>query len=172
MPIEQRVVSSSKIGSSNKIGGGGTTTTAAEVEQPKKKRKSRKKLLAVVLAVVLAVGGAGAYVVLGKGGKPGPAAAPQKGTVLKIDPVSLNLAAGHYLRLGMALQLTKSVGTADVPDTAEALDLAISLFSGRTIAEVSDPARRDALKAKLEAELEKAYDGKVMDVYLTNYVTQ
>ena len=59
-----------------------------------------------------------------------------------------------------------------MPDTAQALDLAIALFSGHTVAEVTDPATRDALKAQLVAELDKAYDGKVMDVYLTNYVTQ
>jgi len=38
--------------------------------------------------------------------------------------------------------------------------------------EISDPATREALKAQLVTELDEAYEGKVMDVYLTNYVTQ
>ncbi|WP_028050732.1 flagellar basal body-associated protein FliL [Cellulomonas sp. URHD0024] len=171
MPIEQRVISGSKIGASNKIGGGSITPTAEPESEAPSKKKSKKKLMVVVLVAVLAVGG-GAYWFLGRGGTPAAEAAPEKGVVLTIDPVSLNLAQGHYLRLGLALQLTKKVGTTDVPDTAEALDMAISLFSGHTVAEVTDPKTRAALKAQLVTELGKAYDGKVMDVYLTNYVTQ
>ena len=134
-------------------------------------KKSKKKLIIIVLVAVLAVGGAGAYFFLGKSGDPAAEPAPEKGAVLTIEPVSLNLAEGHYLRLGLGLQLTKDAG-AEHPDTAEALDLAIATFSGHTVAEVTDPATRDALTAQLLAALGTAYDGKVMDVYLTNYVTQ
>jgi len=174
MPIEQRVVSGSKIGGGNKIGGGATSSREAEAEAPKaqKSKKSKKKLIIIVLVAVLAVGGAGAYFFLGKSGDAAAAEpAPEKGAVLTIEPVSLNLAEGHYLRLGLGLQLTKDAG-AEHPDTAEALDLAIATFSGHTVAEVTDPATRDALTAQLLAALATAYDGKVMDVYLTNYVTQ
>jgi len=172
MPIEQRVVSGSKIGGNNKIGGAGANASAeAEAEAPAK--KSKKKLMIIVLVVVLAVGGGAAYVLLGKkgGGEPAAVPPPEKGAVLTIEPVSLNLAEGHYLRLGLALQLTKDAGE-ETPDTAAALDHAIALFSGHTIAEVSDPATRDALKAELVGQLDEVYEGKVMDVYLTNYVTQ
>lgn len=171
MPIEQRVVSGAKIGG-NKIGGGSASSTpAVQAEAPAK--KSRKKLLLVVGAVVLLAGGAAAYLLLGKGGGGEPAAepAPVPGAVLTVEPVSLNLAEGHYLRLGLALQLTEEAGE-EAPDTARALDLAIALFSGRTVAEVSDPATRDALTAELAHQLAEAYEGEVMDVYLTNYVTQ
>ena len=172
MPIEQRVISGSKIGAGNKIGGGSSSTEAdGDSSAKKNKKKSRKKPAIIALVAVLALGGAG-YYVLGAKHEPAAEAAPHKGAVLTIDPVSLNLAEGHYLRLGLALQLTKEAGTAEVPDTAEALDLAIALFSGHSIAEVTDPATRASLKAQLVDELAKAYDGKVMDVYLTNYVTQ
>ena len=100
----------------------------------------------------------------------GAIAAPVPGVVLKVDPVSVNLSDGHYLRLGLGLQLTKDV--AEAPDPAKALDLAIALYSGHTVAEVSNPATRDALKAQLVTELSTAYEGEVMDVYLTNFVTQ
>jgi flagellar FliL protein len=169
VPIEQRVVSGSKIGGNNKIGGGSSSSAEPEAEAPAK--KSKKKLLIVVLVVVLAVAGAAAYVLLGKKGEPAAEPPPEKGAVLTIDPVSLNLAEGHYLRLGLALQLTKDAGE-ETPDTAAALDHAIALFSGHTIAEVSDPATRDALKAELLGQLDEVYEGMVMDVYLTNYVTQ
>ena len=170
MPIEQRVVSGAKIGA-NKIGGGAASSTpAAESEAPPTKKR---KLLVITGAAVLLAAGAAAYLLLGKGGGGEPAAEPEPvpGVVLTVDPVSLNLADGHYLRLGMALQLTEEVGE-EAPDTARALDLAIALFSGRTVAEVSDPATRDALTAELAHQLAEAYEGEVMDVYLTNYVTQ
>ncbi len=172
MPIEQRVVSGpTKIGGA-KIGGGASSSTAA-AEPEEKPTKSRRKLLVIVVVVVVVLAaGAGAYLTLFRGGgEPAAEPAPEKGVVLTVDPVSLNLADGHYLRLGMALQLTKDVGE-EAPDTARALDLAIALFSGRTVAEVSDPATRDALTAELATQLAEVYEGEVMDVYLTNYVTQ
>jgi flagellar FliL protein len=171
MPIEQRVVSGPKIGG-NKIGGGpvGASSSAADDAPPKKRKKL---LLIVVAAVVLVAGGAAAYLLLGRGGEKAPEAepAPVPGAVLTVDPVSLNLADGHYLRLGIALQLTDAVGE-EAPDTARALDQAIHLFSGRTVAEISDPATREALVAQLADQLTETYEGEVMDVYLTSYVTQ
>jgi len=171
MPIEQRVISGSKIGGANKIGGDTAPKIgAAGAEEKPKKKKSKKKLLLIVGGVLVLAGG-GAYFFLGKSGAPAAEPAPVPGVVLTIEPISLNLAGDHYLRLGLGLQLTADAGT-ETPDTAPALDLAIALFSGHTVEEVSDPATRDALKAQLLTELDKAYEGKVMDVYLTNYVTQ
>jgi flagellar protein FliL len=168
MPIEQRVVSGAKIGG-NKIGGGAASSTpAAEPGTPPRK----KRTLLVIVGVAVLVAGGAAYLLLGRGGgEPVAEPEPVPGAVLTVDPVSLNLADGHYLRLGMALQLTEAVGE-EAPDTARALDLAIALFSGRTVAEVSDPATRDALTAELAHQLEETYEGEVIDVYLTNYVTQ
>ncbi|MGV8978425.1 MAG: flagellar basal body-associated FliL family protein [Cellulomonas sp.] len=175
MPIEQRVISTQKIGARNPSGGVGSIK-AVLAEPEKAKRKPSKKLILIAAAVLVLVVGAAAYWFLlgpGKaasGGAPAAPPAPQPGTVLKIDAVSVNLADGHYLRLGLGLQLTKEV--AEAPDPAKALDLAIALYSGHTVAEVSDPATRDALKAQLVTELTTAYEGEVMDVYLTNFVTQ
>ena len=163
MPIEQRVVSGPK------IGGGSTSSAGGDDAAPAKKKSSKKKLIIVV--AVLAIAGGAAYFFLVKGKAPAAEPPPEKGAVVAIEPVSLNLADGHYLRLGLSLQLTKDAGE-ETPDTADALDHAIALFSGHTVAEVSDPATRDALKAQLLTELDEAYEGKVMDVYLTNYVTQ
>lgn len=175
MPIEQRVIS----GGGQKIGGkssgsiGSKEAPAAEPETPK---KSKKRLMIVIVAVVLLAGGAAAYFLLGKGGgdaaaAPEPEPTHEPGAVSTVEPISLNLADGHYLRLGFALQLTADVGE-EAPDTSKAVDLAIELFSGKTVAEISDPTSREALKEQFAAELAEAYEGEVMDVYLTNYVTQ
>ena len=165
MPIEQPVVASA----SRSAGlNSGRQQTADPAPAPKPKKRS-KRLLVVGVLVVVAL--AAAYFLLLKpaGGKPAPAPVP--GTVLTVDAVSVNLADGHYLRLGMGLQLTADVGK-ESPDPARALDLAIDLFSGQTLAQVSDPAVRRQLKAELAKEVAKAYDGEVMGVYLTDYVTQ
>ena len=174
MPIEQRVV-----GGGQKIGGGkiggGATAKEAPAPEPEPAKKGKKKLLVVIGAVVLVVGGAAAYFLLGigKGGEAEAAEpAPEPGAVVAVEPISLNLAQGHYLRLGFSLQMTLEAGGHGEPDPGKAVDAAIALFSGRTVAEISDPATRETLKGEFLHELEELYHGEVMDVYLTNYVTQ
>jgi flagellar protein FliL len=175
MPIEQRVIS----GGGQKIGGkssGSIGAKDAPAAEPETTKKSKKGLLIAILAVLLVAGGAAAYFFLGMGGgsaaaEPEPEPTHEPGAVVTVEPISLNLADGHYLRLGFALQLTADVGE-ESPDTSKAIDMAIELFSGRTVAEISDPTSREALKVEFAAELAEAYEGEVMDVYLTNYVTQ
>ncbi|MCB2175957.1 MAG: flagellar basal body-associated FliL family protein [Actinomycetales bacterium] len=175
MPTETRVVSEKK-----KIGAKGGSSGDASVQEIPAKKGSKKKLLVILLVVVLVAAGAGYWFVL----KPKAAAADgaatsqsapaepeqEPGTVMAIDSISINLAGGHYLRLGMALQLTADVK--EDPDTARALDLAIALFSQQPLEEVSDEAKREALKAELLSELEEAYEGEVMGLYFTDFVTQ
>jgi flagellar FliL protein len=169
VPIEQRVVSGPKIG--GKIGGGSGAPPAEEQAAPEPKR-SKKKLVLVVVPVLLVVLGAAWFLFLKPSGTAGPEAepAPEPGEVLPVDAVSLNLEGGHYLRLGLALQLTSDVSEA--PDTSKAVDRAIALFSGRSVEDVSDPKIREKLRGELAKELAEAYEGEVMGVYLTNYVTQ
>ena len=57
-------------------------------------------------------------------------------------------------------------------DGSIAMDAAIDLFSGRSMAEVSTSKERRKLKRELEHELEELYHGDVMGVYFTEYVTQ
>lgn len=136
--------------------------------------RGRKKLLLVVVGAVLVLAVAAAAYLFLVAPSDGEAEAEHEpvalGEVLQVEPVSLNLAGGRYLRLGIALQLTADVH--EEVDTARALDQAIALFSGRDIAEVTDPAVRDELKAQLAHQLAETYHGEVVDVYLTEYVTQ
>ena len=173
MPTEQRVIASKpKIGAKPTIGGAAAAAAPAPEETP---AKSRKKLV-VVLVVLLALGGgAGYWFLLG----PGAGAAeevvekePEAGEVVDVAPISINLADGHYLRLGMGLQMAKEVSSYGDPKTAPALDHAIALFSGRPMAEVASAEGRVALKAELLRLLEESYKGDVIDVYFTEYVTQ
>ena len=177
MPIEQRVISNARPRpqAAGKIGAAKIGAKEPEAEAPEKKarRKLPKPLLAVAGVAVLGGAGYAAFALGLVGGLPAEAAAPEEpvaGKVLEVEPISLNLTDGHYLRLGLGLQLTEDV--AEAPDPSRALDLAIATFSGHTVAEVTDPVTREALKDQLVTQLADAYDGEVMDVYLTNYVTQ
>lgn len=173
---EQRVIASKP-----KIGARPTSPSApldASAAGADAKPKGRKKLLVIVAAaVLLAGGGAGYWFLMGPGAPavdaevvPVEEPAPVPGEVLTVPAISLNLAGGHYLRLGLGLQLVAEAEEA--PDPAVALNLAIDLFSGRTVEEVSTTDGREALRLELEHQVTEAYEGEVMAVYLTDYVTQ
>jgi flagellar FliL protein len=118
----------------------------------------------VVLLVVL-LGGAGYWFVL----KPGGGGPPQPGEVLTLDPIQVNLADGHYLSVGIALQEVKG---AEVKDGSKALDAVIDLYSGRNMDDLIKAKTRTELKKQLAHEIRVLYDEEVMDVYLTQFVTQ
>jgi flagellar protein FliL len=143
-----------------------TAMPTSEEEQTTKKGRP-VKLIAFVLVLVVALA-AGWFLVIAP--KHHGAAAPTPGAVLPLDSQQINLAAGHYLRLGVALQLTDKASK-DV-DGSKALDAAISVFSGLSVDQVMKAGAREELKKKLLADLEHRYDGEVMDVYFTEFVTQ
>jgi flagellar FliL protein len=139
-------------------------------------KKSKKMLMIIVIAVVvLGGGGAGAFFML-KGDKAEATPAPTKGIVTAIEnDLTINLADGHYLKLGFALQETADAG-AEAVDTSEAINLAIDEYTGKSVAELSTEKGRETAKADLLAKIEEAYteDGKqmIMDIYYTAFVTQ
>ncbi|NEK57820.1 flagellar basal body-associated FliL family protein [Geodermatophilus sabuli] len=137
----------------------------------------KKKILVLGLAVLLVAAGA-AYFFLFAGSGEAAAEEPVAGEVLPLESIAVNLSGGGYLKVGIALQLTEAAaagghGGASL-DGSKALDLVISTYSQAQPADVT--AARDALKEALEHKIVEAYteDGHemVMDVYLTEYVTQ
>ncbi|MET0838691.1 MAG: flagellar basal body-associated FliL family protein [Marmoricola sp.] len=140
-----------------------TSPPAESAEAPAPAKGGKKKII-VILVAVLALGGGGYWMF-----RPKPPAPVQPGEVVTLDPIQINLASAHYLRLGLALQLTDKAHEAD---GSKALDAAISEFSGRNIAELTDTKKREKLKKDLEHELEELYHGDVMGVYFTEFVTQ
>jgi flagellar protein FliL len=146
--------------------------TKAEAEDGAEKGGGKTKLLLILVVVVLAAAGA-AYFLLFSGGE-AKAEAPEKGEVVSLDPIAVNLAGGGYLKVGIALQLTADAGGHEPPDGSQALDLIISTFSQAKPTDVT--GARDALKESLEKKIVDAYahDGEevVMGIYYTEYVTQ
>lgn len=150
-----------------------TATPPDEKAAPTKAEKGAKKKkakLVIIVVVVLALGGAGYFFLL----KPSGSQPVEPGAVVPLDHVQINLAEGHYLRLGLSLQLTSAVDAEEGGsfDGSKALDAAIEIFSGRTVEDLAKGAHRDKLKKELAAELEHRYEGEVMDVYFTEFVTE
>jgi len=130
----------------------------------KAKGGGKKKLIMIIVGVLVLGGGAYMTVL-----KPKPTGPPVPGVVVKLDPIQINLADSHYLRIAIGLQLVKGVAEAD---TSKAADATITVFSGLPMAQVNDPKHRELLRTELVKQLKERYDGEVMGVYFTELVTQ
>ena len=108
----------------------------------------------------------------GDGGTDGsteePASTWVAGKVVTVDAITINLANGHYLKVGVGLQATADAG--EEVDTSKALDALVTEFSGKTVTELSTQAGRDAAKKDLRKVLRKSYEKKVYDLYWTSFV--
>ena len=143
----------------------------AKTEDGGKPAKSSKKMLIIVIVIALvALGGGGAGGWYFFSPKSETKAAPEPGAVTPLDPVTINLAEGHYLKLGFALQAT--IDVTEKLDGSKALDIAIDLFTNKTVAELTSDAERKRKKKELKEKIIKAYHEEVMDVYLTSFVMQ
>ena len=141
-----------------------TAPTAIPVEEADGSGGGKKKILVLALVVVVALAGVW-WMFL----KPSGPQEPQPGEVVTLEPIQVNLADGHYLRIGVALQLTAD---AEEADGSKALDAVIELFSGVDNTELARPGQRNELKEQLEKQLKDDYHGSVMEVYFTEFVTQ
>jgi flagellar protein FliL len=152
----------------------------------------------LVPAVVLAIGLlGGGFFMGGKDGGGTAVAAPQPaaaehaeddghGPIQALDPITLNLADGHFLKVGIALQMAAAEeeggghGGGKPPEVpaAKALDLAISLLGSHTMDELANPKERELVKTELSEMVAEAYadpEGHgpvVTKVYFTEFVMQ
>lgn len=148
-------------------------------DAPAKGGKKKKLIGAVVLLVALLAAGAGAYFMfMGGGGEEAEAAAEaaheyEPGAVVPLEPITINLADGRYLQVGIALQeAVAEGGHATETDGSQALDILIHKLSGKPMAELASVEQRDAVKAELVEEIKHAYHDHVYDIYFTSFVMQ
>jgi len=143
------------------------TETPEGAEAPK---KSKKKLIFILLAVLLlGGGGAGSYFMFFKKSEP-EAVTYEPGAVVTLDAITVNLADGHFLKISIALQA--SAEAHEEPNGSKALDLVISQFSNKAVAELSTNEAREEQKKELVEKVKKAYEEEVYDVYFTEFVMQ
>jgi flagellar basal body-associated protein FliL len=168
---------------------------------PGKGEKTKKKKGNLLPAVIVAIGLFGAAFLMKGGkakaattsttGKGGAAAAGPGGTtgstttlptsaktlaqIAKLDDITLNLADGHYLKIGIALQLSPKAVVTDYTtggSASVALDLAISVLGADTYNQLMQPAFRTEAKAELDKQVVAAYGGLVQQIYFTDFVMQ
>jgi flagellar FliL protein len=142
------------------------TATPDGAEAPK---KGKKKLIIIVLAVLLAGGGAGSYFMFFKKSTP-DVVVPEPGPVVALEPITINLEDGHFLKVSIALQA--SADAHEEPNGSKALDILISLFSNKSVAELSSNDAREEHKKELIEKVKDAYGDEVYDVYFTEFVMQ
>lgn len=130
------------------------------------KLKSRKFVI-MMLAVVL-VGGGGAYKFMA----PKKVSPPAGGDVVSMDPTTLNLSDGHYLKIAISIQLVKGKASTASFFSSHAAELVIDEFSDRSVDSLSSNAARTKLSDDLLAKIKQAYPGEVYDVFVTQFVTQ
>lgn len=145
-----------------------STMPAPASESPAGDQKSGRGKLFKRIGVFVAIVGLGAaawFFLL----RSDPNAEPKPGEVLTLPNQQINLAQGHYLSVGIALQLVE--GTSKL-DGSKALDATIETFSNKPLSELALPEQREALKQQLTEELKVRYDDAVMEIYFTQFVTQ
>jgi flagellar FliL protein len=158
---------------------------AGNTEAGGKSKKSRKKLVIIVVAVLvlLAVGAFVGKGLLAKPAAPEPDPKTVAGNVVTLAPITLNLADGRYLKLTLALQLSKAAtpvaGSVDaaaaaVPalDGAKALDAAIGVLGRYNYAQLLAPGGRAGAQKALSVQVAKRYPGDVLGVYFTEFLMQ
>ncbi|HEY3736449.1 MAG TPA: flagellar basal body-associated FliL family protein [Jatrophihabitans sp.] len=146
---------------------GGSAPTEPAAAPPAKTSRMSKKTIIIVLVLVLVVAGA-AY----KFAKPKPPYKPSGGDVVVLDAQTLNLAGGHYLKVGVSVQLLKGKAKIDNFDISEASELVIEEFSNKTVDSLASNGARNTLKTELLANMKKAYPDEIWQVYVTQFVTQ
>ena len=153
----------------------------APPSEPKSKRGALLPAIVIAVALLLA-----AFMLKGGGGggnPPTPAtsettvAAEGHGDpahVVALEPITLNLADGRFLKLGLALQLADGIEIEGEAANfgARALDETIDLMGTYTFKELSAPGAREKAKDKLSNAVAEAYEDSVLAVYFTEFVMQ
>ena len=143
-----------------------TMTTSPPEGGATKQGGGRKKILILIL-VVLAVAGGAYWFMLRPAPEPPE---PEPGEVLALEAIQVNLEAGHYLRVGIALQMSAEV--VEELDGSKALDALIDVYTGERLEPLTEPDRREELRELLVEKVVELYEDEVLDVYVTEFVTQ
>ena len=100
---------------------------------------------------------------------------PKKGAVYKMDSINVNLADGHFLKVGVALQLdaTLKLDAFDKDgEGAKALDKVIAGLGGHSPDEFATPEAVDRFKSELLTQIRPLYECHVLDLLFTEFVMQ
>jgi flagellar FliL protein len=159
---------------------------AAPAEPPPPPPAAGKQRSMTMPAILIAVALLGAAFMLKGGGGGGGSTtnaettatteAPHAGPVVALDAITLNLAGGDIVKVGIALQLEEgSLGAEEAGEDkvawgARALDEAITVLGAYTREELTRPGGLADAKDKLSKRVALAYHDEVIAVYFTQFV--
>lgn len=152
--------------------------TPAEPQAPARQQRSLV-LPALILAVGLVVGG----FLMGSGGSDAPAeehAAEEgeevvPGEIVPLEPMTLNLVDGSYLRLGVAVELVEGVPGGEWVEHGESskyVDAVIEKVGGWSSEQLTAEGGRGELKDVLRDAGTELFEHEFHEVYLTEYIVQ
>lgn len=142
-----------------------TETSDVATAEAQGQGRGRRKFIVIALLIAVAAGATYWFLL-----RSTPEVAPRPGEVVALEPVQVNLADGRYLRVAIALQTTLEVE--EEIDGSRALDAVIDVFSGLSVDRVAATKSRDILKSELTDRVLDLYEGQLMDIYFTEFVTQ
>ena len=156
-----------------------------------KKDKDAKGKSNLVPALVLAAGIAAGGYFMGGGTSAATTtetteavAAPEPGEVAELDALTVNLAGGRFLRVGVSFLTTKDFEvTPGDPKKGEPArfkpeyenrlrDQVIAMFAGRELSDVVGAAQLEEAKAELLERANAVLGDHALEVYFTEFVTQ
>lgn len=150
---------------------GKVAETSAESGTPKKKKGKKKLIIGVVLLVAL--GGVAKVEFLSPKPTSQAAVVAKPGPLVALDAVTVNLAGGHYLRVGVTVQFTDKVSASAPPNGAPALDQVIAYFTGQDGTPLQTSAGLEKAKEGLKQKIAGAYPKEPLyDVLFTSFVVQ
>jgi flagellar basal body-associated protein FliL len=98
------------------------------------------------------------------------------GPTLDLDATTLNLAGGHFLKVGVSLQLPAKAVADDVKVNENwasiVSQLVLDTFSGRSLAELAKDGTREKLQHEIGYRTCERTGGKVTTVYFVDFVMQ
>jgi flagellar basal body-associated protein FliL len=101
---------------------------------------------------------------------------PVIGPVLTVTSTTLNLADGHFLKIGLALQLPVGSVVADVEKTenwgAITGQVVLNTFANESMADILPTKLREKLRHEVGNEVCIKSEGKATTVYFTEFVAQ
>lgn len=163
------------------------TAAVPDGEEASPTKGAKKKRGMLLPAIVLAAGLLGGGYFMNSSGAakaatPGTAGAGvatsttvAEGPIVTYASITLNLADGRYLKVGVALQLSKKASAKAATfqtESAKPLDMTIAIFGDKSYAQLSAPGGRERAKQELRTKLQQAYPGDILTIYFTEFVMQ
>jgi flagellar basal body-associated protein FliL len=99
----------------------------------------------------------------------------EEAPVLELDPITVNLDDGHFLKVGVALALEPGTLMEEAKDHgigAQATNLVIDRVSGEPMAELMPSEARVELRKELGNSICTTYEGRILTIYFTDFVMQ